>query len=289
MCRFESLRVRIACYTPRVASSGTTGGRAGHAAGRYDGFVLDLDGTVYLGERLIPGADRAIARLRAAGRRVVFLSNKPIESRDAYAAKLARLGIPTVPEDVINSSLVLAGYLARETPGAEVVAIAEPPVIADLERAGIAVTDRPERARWVVVSFDRGFDYAKLDLAFRAVRSGAEPIATNPDRTCPVEGGEVPDCAAMIGALEGCTGRRVERIVGKPSPIMARAALDRLGLPAPSCLMVGDRPETDVRMGATAGMDTALVLTGVTRADRLPTADRPTYVLGSVAELERFA
>jgi arabinose operon protein AraL len=252
--------------------------------------VLDLDGTVYLGERLIPGADRAIARLRRAGRRVIFLSNKPIETRDAYAAKLTRLGIPTAPEDVINSSLVLAAYLAGATPGATVVAIAEPPLIADLERAGIVVADRPERARWVVVSFDRTFDYAKLDLAFRAVRSGAEPIATNPDRTCPIEGGEVPDCAAMIGALEGCTGRRVETVVGKPSPIMARAALDRLGLPADACLMVGDRPETDVRMGATAGMDTALVLTGVTGAGRVPTdRDRPTYVLGSVAELERFA
>jgi HAD superfamily hydrolase (TIGR01450 family) len=260
------------------------------AARRYAGFVLDLDGTVYLGERLIPGADRAITALRAAGRRVVFLSNKPIESRDAYAAKLGRLGIPTDSEDVINSSLVLAEYLARETPGASVVAIAEPPLIAELQRAGIVVTDRPERARWVVISFDRTFDYAKLDLAFRAVRCGAEPIATNPDRTCPVDGGEVPDCAAMIGALEGCTGRTVELIVGKPSPIMARAALDRLGLPAEACLMVGDRPETDVRMGAAAGMDTALVLTGVTDADRLPAGrDRPTYVLGSVAELERFA
>ena len=257
---------------------------------RYDGFVLDLDGTVYLGDRLIPGADRAIARLRAADRRVVFLSNKPIESREAYAAKLTRLGIPTPAEDVINSSLVMARYLARETPGASVVTIAEPPLIADLERAGLVVTDRPERARWVVISFDRTFDYAKLDLAFRAARHGAELIATNPDRTCPIDGGELPDCAAMIGAVEGCTGQRVERIVGKPSPLTTAAALERLDLPADACLMVGDRPETDIRMGRTAGMDTVLVLTGITRADRVPMVDdRPTYVLSSIAELERFA
>ncbi|MDP8922754.1 MAG: HAD-IIA family hydrolase [Chloroflexota bacterium] len=256
---------------------------------RYDGFVLDLDGTVYLGDRLIPGADRAVARLRAANRQVVFLSNKPLESRDAYAAKLTRLGIPTPPEDVITSSLVLARVLARETPGASVVAIAEPPLIAELERAGIVVTDRPERARWVVISFDRTFDYRKLDLAFRAARHGAELIATNPDRTCPVDGGELPDCAAMIGAVEGCAGRRVERIVGKPSPLTAAAALERLELPGAACLIVGDRPETDIRMGLAAGMDTALVLTGVTRADGIPaTDDRPTYVLASIAELERF-
>jgi HAD superfamily hydrolase (TIGR01450 family) len=251
--------------------------------------VLDLDGTVYLGDRLIPGADRAVARLRAADRRVVFLSNKPIESREAYAAKLTRLGIPTPAEDVINSSLVMARYLARETPGAPVVTIAEPPLVAELERAGLVVTDRPERARWVVISFDRTFSYEKLDLAFRAARHGAELIATNPDRTCPVDGGELPDCAAMIGAVEGCTGQRVERIVGKPSPVTIAVALERLDLSADACLMVGDRPETDIRMGRTAGMDTALVLTGITRADRVPTEeDRPTYVLSSIAELERF-
>jgi len=271
---------------------------------RYDGFVIDLDGTVYLGDRLIAGAARAIARLRAADRRVVFVSNKPIDTRDAYAANLTRLGIPTRPEDVINSSLVMARTLARETPGASVVFVGEPPLVAELERAGLAVSERAEGARWVVLSFDRGFDYRKLDLAFRAVRGGAELIATNPDRTCPVDGGELPDCAAMIGAVEGCTGQRVERIVGKPSPEMAAAALERLELPAAACLVVGDRLETDVRMGAAAGMDTALVLTGVTRADAVPSgaaasgatpdavpsdADRPTYVLASIADLERFA
>ena len=273
------------------ACCATLGGdEAARAVRRYDGFVLDLDGTVYLGDRLIPGADRAVARLRAADRRVVFLSNKPIESREAYAAKLTRLGIPTAPGDVINSSLVMARFLARETPGASVVAISEPPLIAELERAGIRVTDRPERARWVVISFDRTFDYQKLDLAFRAARHGAELIATNPDRTCPIEGGELPDCAAMIGAVEGCTGQRVERIVGKPSPLTIAAALERLALPAEACLMVGYRPEKDIRMGKKAGMDTALVLTGIMRQESVPTSgDRPTYVLSSIAELERFA
>ena len=257
---------------------------------RYRGFLLDLDGTVYRGERLIPGADRVVARLRAAGCRVVFLSNKPIDSRETYAAKLTDLGIPTEVEDVINSSLVMARYLAQRTPGAKVIAIGEPPLLQELTRAGLRITEDANGARWVVIAFDRTFDYQKLNLALQASRHGAQLVATNPDQTCPVEGGEIPDCGAIIGAIEGCTGQRVETVVGKPSPIMLSAALDRVDLAATACLLVGDRPETDVQMGIAAGVDTALVLTGVTQAGTEPTDDRlrPTYVLDSITELERF-
>ena len=196
----------------------------------YRGFMFDLDGTVYLGERLLPGAQAAVAALRAAGRRLCFLSNKPIASRADYAAKLTRLGIPTDVEEVINSSYVLARWLDRETPGARVFVIGEPPLIAELEQAGLKPVEGPE-ADWVVVAFDRTFDYRKLDVALQAVtRHGARLVGTNPDRTCPVEGGEIPDAAGMIGAVEGVTGRKVEPIVGKPSPITLAVALERLGL-----------------------------------------------------------
>ncbi|MFN8524897.1 MAG: HAD-IIA family hydrolase [Chloroflexota bacterium] len=263
---------------------------AGNAARTpgYDGFVLDLDGTVYLSDRLIPGADRVIAALRGAGKRIVFVSNKPIDTREAYARKLTRLGVPTESEDVINSSLVLARYLGRLTPGAAAVVIGEKPLIDELAAAGIHVTEDPSVARWVVISFDRAFDYRKLRLAFEASRAGADLIATNPDRTCPFDGYELPDCAAMIGAVEGCTGRRVETIVGKPSPLIMDVALARLGLAPERCLMVGDRPETDVRMGLVAGMDAALVLTGVTRPGAVPVDPAPTHVLDSVVDLARF-
>ena len=231
-----------------------------------------------------------VARVRAAGCRVVFLSNKPIDSRETYAAKLTDLGIPTEAEDVINSSLVMARYLAQRTPGATVIAIGEPPLLQELARSGLRIADNPRGARWVVIAFDRTFDYPKLNLALQASRHGAELIATNPDPTCPVEGGEIPDCAAMIGAIEGCTGQRVQTIVGKPSPIMLSAALERVELAATTCLLVGDRPETDVQMGIAAGVDTALVLTGVTQAGAEPTDDylRPTYLLESITQLERF-
>ncbi len=252
----------------------------------YRGFIFDLDGTVYLGERLLPGAKAAVGALRDAGRRLCFLSNKPIASRADYAAKLTRLGVPAEVDEVINSSYVLARYLAAEGPGARCFVIGERPLIAELEHAGLKPVDGPE-ADYVVVAFDRTFDYRKLDVALQAVkRYGARLIGTNPDRTCPVEDGEIPDAAGMIAAVEAVTGRRVEPIVGKPSPIMLRVALERLGLTASDCAVVGDRLETDIAMGKAAGLATILVLTGITRPGNPAIARwQPDHVLASLEEL----
>jgi len=235
---------------------------------------------------LIPGADATIAALRADGRRVAFLSNKPLQTRADYAAKLTRLGIPARPDDVVNSSLVLARHLAARDPGAPVFVIGEPPLVAELRAHGFEV--RPDhRVRWVVIAFDRTFDYAKLDTALQAVRrSGARLIATNPDRTCPTEAGEIPDCAGMTAAVEAVTGARVEAVVGKPSPIILAVALGALGVPARDAVMVGDRIETDIEMGARGGLATVLVLSGITAAGDPRLAEvRPDLVIGSVREL----
>jgi len=252
----------------------------------YRGFIFDLDGTVYLGDRLLPGAKAAIGALRAAGRRLCFLSNKPIQSRQAYAEKLSRLGLPTEVEEVVNSSYVLARYLAREAPGARCYVIGEPPLVAELARAGLTPVDGPD-VDYVVVAFDRTFSYAKLDVALQAVtRYGARLIATNPDRTCPVEGGEIPDCAGMIGAVEGVTGRRVAPVVGKPSSIMLDVALETVGLGARDCAIVGDRLETDIAMGKAGGLSTILVLTGITRAGDPEIARwQPDHVIASLDDL----
>ena len=251
----------------------------------YRGWLFDLDGTVYLGERLIPGADTAIAALRAAGRRVVFLSNKPVQTRTEYAAKLTRLGVPASPDDVINSSLVLARYLRDRDPGAPVFVIGEPPMLEEMRAHGFEVR-HDERVRWVVIAFDRTFDYAKLNIALQAVKRGARLIATNPDRTCPVEGGEIPDCAGMIAAVEAVTDKKVEIIVGKPSPIILEVALAALGVPADAAAIVGDRIETDMVMGRRLGLGTVLVLSGVTRADdpRIA-AVAPDHVVRSIGDL----
>jgi HAD superfamily hydrolase (TIGR01450 family) len=252
----------------------------------YRGWLFDLDGTVYRGEELIPGADATIAALRADARRVVFLSNKPLQTRADYARKLTKLGIPTADEEVLNSSIVLARHLAERDPGAPVFVIGEPPMIAELRAHGFEV--RPDhRVRWVVIAFDRTFDYAKLNVALQAVRhSGARLIATNPDRTCPTEDGEIPDCAGMIAAVEAVTGRPVDTIVGKPSPIILEVALGALGVGASEAVMVGDRIDTDILMGKRLGLGTVLVLSGITTAGDPRIAEmRPDLVLPSIKEL----
>ena len=253
----------------------------------HRGWLFDLDGTVYRGESLIPGAADVIAALRAAGRRVAFLSNKPIHTRADYARKLTRLGIPTPDADVVNSSLVLARHLARLDAGAPVFVIGEPPLIGELRAHGFEVRG-DHRVRWVVIAFDRTFDYVKLNTALQAVRQGARLIATNPDRTCPTEDGEIPDCAGMTAAVEAVTGRAVEVVVGKPSPIILEIALEQLGVPASECVIVGDRLETDIVMGKRLGLATVLVLTGITTASDARIAETaPDLVVSSIRDLLR--
>jgi HAD superfamily hydrolase (TIGR01450 family) len=252
----------------------------------HRGWLFDLDGTVYLGEALIPGAAETIAALRADGRRVAFLSNKPLSTRADYAEKLTRLGIPTATDEVVNSSIVLARHLRTLDPGAPVFVIGEPPLIGELRTHGFRVREDAD-VRWVVIAFDRTFDYAKLDTALQAVRRhDARLIATNPDRTCPVEGGEIPDCAGMIAAVEAVTGKTVEAIVGKPSPIILQVALEALGVGAADSVIVGDRVETDITMGKRLGLATVLVLTGVTRPGDPRIAElAPDLVLPSIRGL----
>jgi len=250
------------------------------------GFIFDLDGTIYLGDVLVPGADRVVKALRNAGKKVVFLSNKPIARRETYAEKLNRLGIPCGVEDVISSSLVLARYLSKRKPGARVFPVAEQPVIDDLTRHGLQICDDPDKIDVVVVSWDRGFNYEKLNIAYLAALRGAELVGTNPDRTCPMPGYALPDAACMIAAIEACTERKVRPIVGKPSRIMLRQVLDLLGLRARECVMFGDRLETDMTMARRAGLAGVLVLTGVTSAAMVRALNRkPDFVMNSVADL----
>ncbi len=255
-------------------------------APRYAGYIFDLDGTLYLGEALIPGARETVARLRAQGRAVVFLSNKPLEPAASYAAKLARLGIPADAGDVINSTQALVRYMHAHTPDARLFVIGEEALRQELREEGFIQTEAIEEIDVVVAAFDRTLDYAKLNTAYQALVRGARFFATNADKACPVEDGAIPDCAGVIAFLEATTDRRVELVAGKPSRHILDAAVGRLGVPRERCLMVGDRLATDILMGQQAGVDTALVLTGVTRrADLADSAAQPTYVLESVADV----
>ncbi len=251
------------------------------------GFIFDLDGTIYLGERALPGAVETVATIRRRGMPCVFISNKPLEPASAYAAKLTRLGIPTPAEDVITAARVLSAHLARVAPGARVFVIGELPLLQEMQQAGLRLTDEPAQIEYVIAAFDRTFDYRKWNIAFQALKfHGAHFVATNADRSCPVEGGEIPDCAGVIAALEATTGKKVELIAGKPSPMVIQWGVERMGVPAHACLVVGDRLETDMVMGRQAGAKTALVLTGVTRREQVVEAPAPPdYVFENVGQV----
>ncbi|MBP6804800.1 MAG: HAD-IIA family hydrolase, partial [Chloroflexi bacterium] len=246
----------------------------------YDAYIFDLDGTVYLGEAMLPTALETITHLRSLGKRTVFLSNNPTHTREEYAAKLTRLGLPTPAHDVINSSYVMADFLTKQMPGAKLFVVGEESLCEELRRAGFQLTDNALEVDAVIASFDRTFVYRKLQIAFDAIRHGARFFATNADRYCPVPGGGEPDAAAMIAAIEACTGTQVEAIVGKPSHHMAEAILTLLELSPDRCIMIGDRLETDVQMGLDAGMAGTLTLTGATTEAVLAQSTiKPTYVI----------
>ncbi|MBP6472740.1 MAG: HAD-IIA family hydrolase [Chloroflexi bacterium] len=252
----------------------------------YDAYIFDLDGTVYLGEAMLPTALETITHLRGLGKRTVFLSNNPTHTREEYAAKLTRLGLPTPPHDVINSSYVMADFLTKHMPGANLFVVGEESLCDELRRAGFQLTDNALEVDAVIASFDRTFAYHKLQIAFDAIRHGARFFATNADRYCPVPGGGEPDAAAMIAAIEACTGTQVEAVVGKPSHHMAEAILTLLELSPDRCIMTGDRLETDVQMGLNAGMAGALTLTGATtEAILAQSAIKPTYVIRRLRDL----
>jgi len=269
------------------AAATPPGGSNGRPDRIFAGYVFDLDGTVYLGDALLPGAGQAIAELRGAGARIVFVTNKPLEPGDAYAAKLVRLGVPASRADVVTSVDSLVGYLRREHPAATLLCVTETSTRDELVEAGFAVTTDPAQTAVVVVSFDRTFDYAKLNAAYRAVKHhGATIVATNPDPYCPTPDGGLPDCAAMLAAIEACTGARAEAIVGKPSVHMARALEERLGLTAAAVAVVGDRLLTDVAMAHSLGMAGVLVLTGATTLADVRAGDvAPDFVIDGLGEL----
>lgn len=252
----------------------------------YEAYIFDLDGTVYLGDSLLPGAGQTVARLRVLGKHTLFLSNNPTRTREEYAAKLTRLGLSTPATDVINSSFVMVNFLTKRMPRAKLFVVGEASLCRELETAGFVLTDKATEVDAVIASFDRTFVYRKLQIAFDAIRHGAHFFATNADRYCPVPGGGEPDAASMIAAIEACTGKSVEAVIGKPSAHMADAALSLLGLQAEQCLMTGDRLETDVLMGLNAGMAGALTLTGATSERDLAASNiAPTYVLNQLSDL----
>lgn len=254
------------------------------------GAIVDLDGTVYRGETLVDGAPDAIDRLRAASLSLLFFSNNPTKDGDMYVDYLAGLGIDVRPGEAVSAGDVTANYLRENHPGAQVLFVGSSGLRRQLTDAGVRLTEEPSRADVVLASWTREFGYDDMNAALHAVDEETVFLGTDPDRTMPRPDGDVePGSGAIVDALAATVGRAPDAILGKPSEIALDQALDRLGVAPEECLVVGDRLDTDLAMGARAGMTTVLVLTGVT--DRAGVADsdvEPDYVVDSLANVERI-
>jgi HAD superfamily hydrolase (TIGR01450 family) len=250
----------------------------------YTHVLLDLDGTVYIGPSVVPGAGEAVRRLRDAGIRVAFLTNDPMSSRDDYVRRLAPDGIAVRAGDVVTSAWATAQLVARDRPGARVLALGSPAWRDEHRRAGLELVDEPGEADVLSVGGDEQFGYAHLRAAVRAVHGGAAFYGANRDRTFPDAGGPSPATGTVVAAIEYATGTTA-RCAGKPEPGMFDEARRLLG--PGTYLMCGDRLDADVAGGARTGMDTALVLTGSASRRELEAwpAEPPTHVLASIADL----
>ena len=257
----------------------------------HQAYVFDLDGTIYLGNHLLPGAARLIGELRRRSIPVRFLSNNPTKDPQLYLEKLGKLGIPTPIEEIANTVVTTVRWLKANHPDAVVFPISEEPLKKALSEAGIAMSEDPEKIDIVIASYDRTFEYRKLQIAFDAIwfHKRAFLITTNPDRYCPFPGGRgEPDAATIVAAIEACTGAKCQANMGKPEATMLSAAIDGLDVDPADCMMVGDRLMTDIGMAIKTGMASCLLLTGdstLEEAEALARAEQPTYVLDRIDHL----
>lgn len=233
---------------------------------RYDQVILDLDGTVWIGDDSTPRAPEAIAALRAAGKRLAFVTNDGTRTPEEYVKKLWSLGCQAAIEEVVSVGSAIQHLLAGREPGAAVYVVGSPAIVRHVAEAGHRVVNHTKRATTadiVVVATHTGFDYEELLTATRALHAGAELISGGRDRTYPSPDGVSPGTGAITAALEYASG--VTAIsVGKPEPQVFRVALERLG--SGRTLVIGDHAESDIGGAAAAGLDAALVLSGVTSA-----------------------
>jgi len=251
---------------------------------RYDAFLLDVDGVLVRGQEPIPGSPDALDALRRRGH-VLLVTNNSTRSRRDLAAHLNGLGFAISPDETLPSSFAAAHHLLEAHGAVRVWIVGELGLRDELIDAGHRLAERPETAEWVVAGMCRHLDYPTLVDALKALRAGACLMATNDDATFPGTDGPMPGAGAVIGALHGM-GHDPETLIGKPSPILFRLALRALGVSADRALMIGDRLETDIAGGAQAGMDTALVFTGIAdRAAAAESAIRPTWTAETLADL----
>lgn len=249
------------------------------------GVLLDVDGVLYRGNEVIPGAREFLTFLQGRGIPYVYLTNNSTLSPEQYAARLRRKGFPAETSQVVGSAEATARLLQSAHPNRpRVLVVGEAGLVEVLREHGFPLTENGDEAEVVVVGLDRALTYAKLAEATYAIRRGAVFYGTNPDRTFPTERGLAPGGGAILAALEAATDRP-PILAGKPEPPIFHLALERLGLSPEQVLMVGDRVETDIEGAKRVGLRAALVLTGVTHEPPPPSPAAPDLVARDLVEL----
>lgn len=246
-------------------------------------FLMDMDGTIYLGNQLLPGAREWLELLDSNGIAYTFLTNNSSRSRVEYAQKLQRLGLPVPEEKIFTSGEATAIYLEKNFPGATMKVFGTPPLLEEFERHGFVLTD--EDPDVVVLGFDTTLTYEKLWKLCDLVVAGKPYIATHPDINCPTETGFKPDIGAMMALVASSTGRRPDEIVGKPNWPIVESLAAKTGFPIHTHCMIGDRLYTDIALGQW-GIATALVLSGESSAEDLAVSHyKPDFVAKDIAEM----
>lgn len=273
-----------------TAPSPVTARDAPRRLAEVQAVLCDMDGTLYVSDQLIPGADRFVSRLRQRGTPLLFLTNNSSARAVKYRDRLRRLGIPAQNDEILTSGAASADYLRDQTPHRRVFLLGTPELREELEEAGLTVLDArdPGDPDCVLVGFDKTLTYARLERACLLVAAGCPYYATHPDFTCITDRGLIPDTGAILAAIESVT-HRTPKVLGKPMPEMVAAGLARLGPGArpETTAIIGDQLDTDMTMAACAGLLGVLVLSGETSRARLEAQDAvtPDLVVGSVAEL----
>ena len=247
------------------------------------GFICDMDGVIYHGNRLLPGVKEFVEWLYRAGKRFLFLTNSSERSPKELQQKLFRMDLEVDESHFYTSALATAKFIASQSPGCSAYVIGAPGLIHALYQAGITMNDvNPD---YVVVGETMNYNYESILHAVSLVQNGARLIGTNTDVTGPSEHGIIPACRALIAPIELATGKAAY-FVGKPNPLMMRTGLKLLGVHSAEAAMVGDRMDTDIVAGVETGLDTVLVLSGCTmREDVENFPYRPNYILNGVGEI----
>ena len=252
-------------------------------------FLFDMDGTLYLGNRLYDFTKDLLQSIQNRGARYIFVTNNSSKSVTDYVEKLQKMGISATSEDFLTSSQATAWYLKKNHPGKLLYVCGTQSLKAELMREGFSVTDDIGKTECIVMGFDTELTFRKLEDVSKMLCTRDLPyIATNPDYVCPTEFGSVPDCGSVCDMLYNVSGKR-PKVVGKPEALMAQLAMEKWGCTPDETVVIGDRIYTDIKSGLNAGCQTVLVMSGETTYEILDkSADKPHYVMESAAELLRL-